>query len=444
MVNAMIGDTIVAMATPSGPGARAVIRISGPQAQKVAGRVFTPPLPVERLQVEGEVCVGEVSLPAMALTMVAPRSFTGEDVVELHVPGSPVLVRLLQEELLRDGEAVGVREALPGEFTARACENGRLDLAQAEGLLMLLHAQDQQQALRAVQWLRGGLAESVQSVRKDLQDILALLEVGFDFDDDDTGAVAPELWREPLDPLAARIEQLLASLPTAAPGGEVLLVGRANAGKSSLVNALSGRESLLVADHAGTTRDLLRVEVQPGVHVWDAPGDLEDPTQADAAALALRERLSGRAAGLLVVLDATDPEVPALSMSSPMPWFGVVFTKCDLVDRVPALCEAARARLPGPDRVFLTSSVTKDGVAELRDALRLTAGSSTVDAGGPLRSAMQAALDSVRRAVDAASMAPELAAAELQAALRAIQGIAGDHSPEQLLDRIYGRFCLGK
>jgi tRNA modification GTPase len=92
----------------------------------------------------------------------------------------------------------------------------------------------------------------------------------------------------------------------------------------------------------------------------------------------------------------------------------------------------------------LTSSVTKDGVAELRDALRLTAGSSTVDAGGPLRSAMQAALDSVRRAVDAASMAPELAAAELQAALRAIQGIAGDHSPEQLLDRIYGRFCLGK
>jgi len=444
MVSGMIGDTIVAMATPSGPGNRAVVRISGPQAFVAAGRVFSSPLPAERAQVDGEVRVGEVTLPAMALTMVAPRSFTGEDVVELHVPGSPVLVRLLQQELFRDGEAAGIREALPGEFTARACENGRLDLAQAEGLLMLLHAQDQQQALGAVQWLNGGLTESVQSIRQQLQDLLALLEVGFDFDDADTGAVAPELWLDPLAPLAERMQALLSSLPAAAPGGEVLLVGRANAGKSSLVNALAGADALLVADHAGTTRDLLRVEVQAGVYVWDAPGDLEEPSAADAAALALRERLSGRAAGLLVVLDATDPQVPAMAMSSPLPWFGVVFTKLDLVEAVPALREAERARLPAPDRVFVTSSVTGEGVAELRSSLRLTAGSATVDAGGPLRTAVQGALDSVRRASDAAAMAPELAAAELQAALRSIQGLAGDHSPEQLLDRIYGRFCLGK
>jgi tRNA modification GTPase len=444
MVTVMIGDTIVAVATPSGPGARATIRISGPQAFAAAGRVFSPALPAERAQLDGEVHVGGVRLPCMALTMVAPRSFTGEDVVELHVPGSPVLLRLLQEELLRDGEALGVRAALPGEFTARACENGCLDLAQAEGLLMLLHAQDQQQALSAVQWLKGGLAAAVQSVRSELQDILALLEVGFDFDDDDTGAVAPELWLNPLAPLAERIDRLLLSLPTAAPGGEVLLIGRANVGKSSLVNALAGNDAVLVADHPGTTRDLLRVQVQPGVHLWDAPGDLDDPSAADEAALALRERLSGRAAGLLVVLDASDPQVPAMALSSPMPWFAAVFTKCDLVDTVPALGEAARARLPGPDRVFLTSSVTGTGLAGLREALRLTAGSTTIDAGGPLRTALQAAVDAVRRAIEAASLAPELAAAELQAALRSMHGIAGEHSPEQLLDRIYGRFCLGK
>lgn len=444
MVTVMIGDTIVAVATPSGPGARAVIRISGPQAFSAASRVFASPLQAARAQVDGEVTVGGARLQAMALTMVAPRSFTGEDVVELHVPGSPVLLRLLQAEILRDGAASGLRQALPGEFTARACENGCLDLNQAEGLLMLLHAQDQQQALAAVQWLKGGLAEAVQSVRSELQDILALLEVGLDFDDGDTGAVAPELWLTPLTPLAERIDELLLSLPTAAPGGEVLLVGRANAGKSSLVNALAGSDSLLVTDHAGTTRDLLRVEVQAGVHLWDAPGDLDDPTVADEAALALRERLSGRAAGLLIVLDASDPQMPAMALSSPMPWFGVVFTKCDLVAMVPALGEAFRARLPTPDRVFLTSSVTGDGLTGLREAMRLTAGSATVDAGGPLRIAISAAVDSVRRAIAAAAIAPELAAAELQVALRSIHGIAGEHSPEQLLDRIYGRFCLGK
>src|SRR5690606_19441895 len=213
----MIGDTIVAVATPSGSGARAVIRLSGPQAFAAAARVFGESLPYQRAQQDGHVQAAAFRLPALALTMIAPRSFTGEDVVELHVPGSPVLVRLLQDELLRDGEANGVREALPGEFTARACQNGRLDLAQAEGLLMLLHAQDQQQALAAVQWLQGGFAVSVASIRAELQDVLALLEVGFDFDDDDTGAVAPELWLTPLAPLATRIDALVGSLPTAAP-----------------------------------------------------------------------------------------------------------------------------------------------------------------------------------------------------------------------------------
>jgi tRNA modification GTPase len=451
----MIGDTIVALATPSGPGARAVLRLSGPQAFAAAVRCFasnsphdSPELPGElahaRAQVEGHVHVVGRRVPAMALTMIAPRSFTGEDVVELHVPGSPVLVRLLQDELLRDGEAHGIREALPGEFTARACENGRLNLAQAEGLLMLLHAQDQQQALGAVQWLQGGLTKAVQGARIELQDALALLEVGLDFDDGDTGAVPEELWLTPLQPLAERMDALLQSLPTAAPGGEVLLVGRANAGKSSLVNALSGQQTLLVADHAGTTRDLLRVEVAPSVYLWDAPGDLASPTAADDAALALRERLSGRAAGLLVVLDASDPHVPQMALSSPLPWFGIVFTKCDLVESAPALTEAALARLPAADRIFVTSSTAGTGLSRLKDCLRRSAGSSTVDAGGPLRTALQTAADAVRRAIDAAALAPELAAAELQAGLRAMDGIAGEHSPEQLLDRIYGRFCLGK
>ncbi|MEC7725281.1 MAG: tRNA uridine-5-carboxymethylaminomethyl(34) synthesis GTPase MnmE, partial [Planctomycetota bacterium] len=158
----MIGDTIVAQASAPGPGDRAVLRVSGPRALAVAARVFEPPLERARGQVDGHVVVRGQALDAYALTMVGPRSFTGEDVVELHVPGSAMLVRLLLARMLEDGASAGVREALPGEFTARACEHGRLDLAQAEGLLLLLHAQDQRQAQAAVQWLNGGLAAAVR------------------------------------------------------------------------------------------------------------------------------------------------------------------------------------------------------------------------------------------------------------------------------------------
>ena len=440
----MIGDTIVAQASASGPGERAVVRVSGPRAFAVAARVFEPALERERAQVDGFVTVRGRHVEACAITMLEPRSFTGEDVVELHLPGSPVLMRLLQDELLRDGDSAGVREALPGEFTARACERGRLDLAQAEGLLLLLHAEDRQQALAAVQWLNGGLADEACRVRSELQDHLALLEVGFDFDDADTGAVAVSRWRDPLPPLLARLDLLLDSLPVSAPGGELLMLGRANVGKSSLANTLAGESCALVADHAGTTRDLIRVEVAPGVHLWDAPGDLEDPSAADDAALELRERLAGRAAGLLIVLDATDPRVPPMAFRSPLPWFGVVFTKADLAGAAPALDEAARARLPAPDRVFVTSAADGRGVDGLRSALALSAGSATTDAGGPLRTALQQAREAVQRGIASAELAPELAAVDLQAALRALDGIGGDHSPEHLLDRIYGRFCLGK
>ena len=440
----MIGDTIVAVATAAGPSARAALRISGPRAFELAGRVFEPPLPRARAQVDGHVAVSGREVEAYALTMVAPRSFTGEDVVELHVPGSQLLARQLQERMLAQGDVQGAREALPGEFTARACQNGRLSLAQAEGLLLLLHAQDRREAEAAVQWLHGGLAKAARELRSELQDLLALLEVGLDFDDQDTGAVAPALWREPMPGLAERLDALLASLPVSAPGGELLLVGAANAGKSSLANALAGAEQALVADLAGTTRDLLRVEVAPGVHVWDAPGDLVDPSGADAAALQLRERLAGRAAGLLLVLDATAPEVPPMALRSPTPWFGVVWTKCDLVPSPPALGGEVRGRLPHERRVFVTSAQDQRGVEALREAIAAGAGSGAADAGGPLRTALQRCREGLGRAIDAAAMGPEVVAVELQAALAALDGVAGEHSPEHLLDRIYGRFCLGK
>ncbi|HEX5050194.1 MAG TPA: GTPase [Planctomycetota bacterium] len=440
----MLGDTIVALASAAGPAARAVLRLSGPRAREAAATVFAPALPARRAQVDGFVRVRGGRLAAMALVMVAPASFTGEDVVELHVPGSVLLVQLLLEQLVADGRARGVRQALPGEFTARACQNGRLELAQAEGVLLLLHAADAQQAAAAVQWLRGGLSAVVLELRSRLQDALALLEAGLDFADGEIDGLDAAAWSGMLPPIAERLQHLLAALPTAAPGGEVLLLGRANAGKSSLANALAGRAEVLVADVPGTTRDLLRVEIAPGVAVWDAPGDLDDPGVADAAALALRERLAGRAAAMLAVLDATVPSLAPALLETALPCLAVVWTKADLTAVVPQVPAALAAHLGGAVPVLTTSAATGAGIAALRALLERSARGGIVDAGGPLRGALRQALAAVRAAHAAARHGAEVAAAELHTALTALDGIAGSHSPEQLLDRIYRRFCLGK
>jgi tRNA modification GTPase len=448
----MLGDTIVARASAAGSSARAVIRISGPRARAVATAVFTPArdpvrtgeapeLLAVRAVVDGTVRVRGRDVAAFALVMVAPRSFTGEDVVELHVPGSPLLVELLLDALLADGAARGVRAALPGEYTARAAANGRLAAQQVEGLLLLLHAADERAAAAAVAWLHGSAGGEVADVRAALQDVLALLEAGLDFDDGDAGAVPAAQWRTPLPALAARVATLLAALPAAVPGGEVLLLGAANAGKSSLCNALAGRDAVLVDARPGTTRDLVRVELPGGGVLWDAPGDLDDAATADREALALRDRLGGAAAAGAVVLDATRPAAPASALATTLPCAAIVWTKVDLA-AVPALPKALAPLAAAGVPVFATSAHTGAGLASLREHFAATARAGTVDAGGPLRLALAGAHAAIARAHEAA--APELAAVELQAALRALDGLHGAHSPEALLDRIYARFCLGK
>jgi tRNA modification GTPase len=444
----MLGDTIVALASAPGVAERAVLRLSGPAAIAAAASVFTPALPRVRAQVDGTLRLGGGAVPALALVLVGPASFTGEDTVELHVPGGPLLVRRLLDELLADGRARGVREALPGEFTARACQHGRMDLAQAEGVLLLLHAADAAAAAAATQWLRGGFSQAAVALRGELQEVLAQLEAGLDFADGEIGTAAPAEVLAPLAAVAARLQELVASLPVAAPGGEVLLLGRANAGKSSLANALVGRAASLVAAAPGTTRDLLRLEVAPGVVVWDAPGDLDQPAAADAAALALRDRLAGRAASMLCVLDATAPQAPASAFTTRLPCLAVVWTKCDAVAAPPPLPPALAAALAGrggvEPPVLATSARRGDGLGALRAVLQRAATGGIVDAGGPLRAALAAALAAIGRAQAAAADGAELAAVELQSALAALDGIGGSHSVEQLLDRIYGRFCLGK
>ncbi|MCA8953308.1 MAG: 50S ribosome-binding GTPase, partial [Planctomycetes bacterium] len=248
-----------------------------------------------------------------------------------------------------------------------------------------------------------------------------------------------------------RTAALLATLPAAAPGGEVLLLGAANAGKSSLANALAGAETLLVDAVPGTTRDLVRVELAAAadadtagtVALWDAPGDLEAPAAWDATALALRDRLAGRAAAALAVLDATAPRWPRVGAEFALPWLAVVFTKCDLL---PLGAPPPRPPVGAPAGLAVVTTSARDGrgLPDLRALLASAARAGAVDAGGPLRTRLGAVAAAIERARAVVDDAPELAAVELAAALAALDGIAGSHSPEALLDRIYGRFCLGK
>lgn len=438
----MLGDTIIARASAAGASERAVVRLSGPAARKVAQRVFAPELPAWRATVEGRVAVAGGAVAALALVMPGPASFTGEDVVELHVPGGMALVEAVLEALLTDGAAAGVRMALPGEFTARAVQHAKLAPAAAEGLLLLLHAEDARAVAAAQAWLSGVAANEARQLRGSLQDALALLEAGLDFDDGDAGAAPAAAWRALLLAVRPRLCALADALPAARIGGEALLLGASNAGKSSLANALAGADAALVGPSPGTTRDLLRIALPGGGALWDAPGDLDAPGAVDAAALALRDRAGGAAAACLCVLDATRPSAPRSALLRALPCVGVAWSKCDLVAPPPLPAELA-AFLPPDVPVFATSARTGAGLAALRGHLARAAAAGIVAAGGPLRQALGGALAALDRAL-ATGGGPELVAIDLLAALRSLDAIGGAHSPEDLLDRIYARFCLGK
>ena len=373
--------------------------------------------------------------------MPGPRSYTGEDCVELHLAGSPVLIAEVAAQMCA---ACGpsLRPALPGEFTARACQNGRIDLAQAEGVLMLIHGEDAREVARGASWLAGGLSAAVERVRSLAQDALALVEAGLDFEAGDTGEVSESLWRDPLAAAHAEAIALVAAMPRAIAGGEALLLGRSNAGKSSLCNALAQREAALVDAVSGTTRDVLRVELAPGVAVWDAPGDLEAPVDVDRAALALRNRLAGRASSAVVVVDSMD--IPA-QLAASLPCLCVVWTKRDLRGD-PTDGDRERLRQVAPftegSPQFVVSAATDEGLPALLAFLAERSRRGATDPGGPQRHAAKLALSALERAV--AAQQAELASQDLQEALAALGQIDGQHGVEDLLDRIYRRFCMGK
>lgn len=433
-------DTIVALSSSAGPGARAVIRLSGPEALRICLVLFAPDSPVLpglRRCHAGSIRLPDVAapLPADLYYWPAPRTYTGQEIVELHMPCAPPLVELLIGALLR-AEA---RPANPGEFTLRAFLAGRLDLPRAEAVLGVIEARSGDELRQALAQLAGGLTQPLHGLREDLLNLLADLEAGLDFAEEGITFVGRE---DLLHRLAKGLAQLtllqkqLAQRSVSGSRFRVVLAGPPNAGKSSLFNALAGEAAALVSAEPGTTRDYLvkRLELEgAAIELIDTAGLQQAADTIEDQAQSLGHDQFAQAD--LVLLCNAGAVLPPRETDSD-PRILPIATKCDLA--------------PPPAGLLATSAVTGTGLAELR---RLLAERARAHAQPPLapsvsrcRHHVDACLDKLRRAHELVLFdePAELLALELRGALDELGALAGAVYTEDLLERVFSRFCIGK
>lgn len=433
-------DTIFALASGGGRAAIAVVRVSGPGCRDLvtalAGRLPAPRR--ASLATLRDPASGTPLDHALALWFPAPHSFTGEDAAEFHLHGGRAVVAAVLGAL---GRFPGCRLAEPGEFTRRAFRNGRMDLAGVESLADLIDAETEAQRRQALRLLEGGLARWVATLREGLLDALALAEGSIDFaeEDDLAGSFAPEIERLVRAVDATILEQLsLAGRGERLREGLVVAItGPPNAGKSTLLNALAGREAAIVSAHAGTTRDPIEVGLDlrgyPLVLI-DTAGmrETDDPVEREGIARA-RAR-AGSADLVLWLREARDAALPPPVTAGAL-W--CVETKADLPG---ATADAARVRV---------SARTGAGLPDLIAALTDFAATALVGAETAFvtRARHSVALEAARaslRPILAGARPLELVAEDLRAAARHLDAIVGPLASEDVLGAIFGRFCIGK
>ncbi len=468
-------DTIVAVSSPAGVGVRGIIRLSGPDAFKLTAGVFTCDDGRSATEVPGHRRVSgrlwmepSASVPAELYAFRAPASYTRQDVVELHTIGAPGVLAAVLERLT----AAGARAAEPGEFTARAFFSGAMDLTRVEGVAAIISARNDSQLRASEALLHGRLSRRSNELRERLVDLLSLLEAEIDFSEEAVEFVSPRQVVE----VVTRVSEELASLIHNAPSiehleklPEVMLIGRPNAGKSTLLNCLTGMDRAIQSATAGTTRDVLSAPLSvPGgeVMLLDAAGLIVEAEQTTAAkrphpdvqAQAAARRSMSQADVILLVVDLSDAPLEAIEwlrrILPARPTF-IVLNKADLVP--PAVSDHLCSQLKGPTPLHVVSAHTGQGVDSLCDHIGkviFTSAESHVSDVLTLsdrqRQSLRSACDALRRAravcaesVDIMSVV-ELISLEIRDAINALSLLVGEVATEELLGRIFSRFCIGK
>ena len=439
-------DPICAIATPLGKGAIGVVRLSGEGALEIAARVWRGKDP-RRLK-GGRFTLGEVVDPktgeaidqALLLVFRAPRSYTGEDLVEFQTHGSLAVLRRVMEVLV----AEGARPAGRGEFTFRAYMNGKLDLAQAEAVLALIEAEGELARRQALRALEGALSRRIEALENRLLDLLAHIQALLDYPEE---GVEPLEAERTLREVLAEVEALLAQAKAsrlAQKGARLALIGAPNAGKSSLLNALLGYERALVSPIPGTTRDYLEAPLElfgiPLVAV-DTAGvrETEDPVERMGVERALR--IAEEADLVLYVVDRSQPK-PA---PPPLPWARTVkgATKRDLPPAWgdPEFLPASRLRGRGMERIGL---LTGEGLGRLKEALREALLGRE---GGEVlltERQVEALLRARERLEEALALPEDLMGLALEEAARALALLTGKEVAEEVVARVFQNFCVGK
>lgn len=446
-------DTIAALSTPTGTSAIAVVRISGSTTKAVAASLFGQP-PSPRLATHGDYRDrdGAVVDDVLATFFEGPNSYTGEDVLEISCHGNPFIARKILEDLF----ARGCRPAEAGEFTRRAFLNGRIDLSQAEAVMDLIHARSERALAAANQQLRGSLGRHLASLTDELLNALARIEAYIDFPDEDLPAEDRSIVVGAVDRLIEGTGRLMATQKYGdllRDGIKTVIVGEPNAGKSSLLNRLVGRERALVSPEPGTTRDFIEERIVIGPHcirLIDTAGLNPSPTPLEKLGMDKTLERAAEADLFLLVLDAARPapDFPAeiaglLAGGRPL----VVLNKTDL--------DAGTAALGGwaQQEVVRVSALTGAGIEELSRAIVKRADAFAGNQGSEIIAINARHAEALRRAQECLASARtklvqkgavELLASDLRGALDAYGDIGGKIDNEQMLDRLFSTFCIGK
>lgn len=446
-------DTIAAAATPPGRGGIGIVRVSGPKAPEIAA-VLAGELPKARQAtfVRFLDAAGEPIDAGLALFFPAPHSYTGEHVLELHGHGGPVVVEALVKRVLE----LGARLAQPGEFTQRAFLNDKLDLTQAEAIADLIDAGSREAARAAMRSLQGEFSAMVQGLTERVIELRTYVEAAIDFPEEEIDFLADRELGHRLQAVREHFEGVAGSAQQGRllrEGMTVVIAGRPNAGKSSLLNRLAGYDAAIVTPIPGTTRDVLReridIEGMP-LHVLDTAGLREAGDIVEEEGIRRAQAEMQRADRVLFVIDSADDpggaafEEQAHRLPRDVP-VTLVFNKSDLAAGMPLADTVS-----GPPRIAL-SAITGQGIDALRAHLKSCMNYRPAEAG--TISARQRHLDALGRArahIEEAvrqlheRRAGELVAEELRAAQQCLAEIAGEFTSDDLLGRIFTSFCLGK